>query len=109
MQRLEEAHAGAQTYRWKANTRHARLQETHLATVIEILQSIRQSEMSPILSRIYESEGGTEVLDVLMKYMYVTHQSGRVLSWDVPNYTHSGLQTMERPLVVIPQIPRITV
>ena len=37
----------------------------------EILQSIRQSEMSPILDRIYHSEGGTELIDVLMKYMYV--------------------------------------
>ncbi|KAJ9668222.1 hypothetical protein H2201_001651 [Coniosporium apollinis] len=45
--------------------------EVHTATVIEILQSIRQSEMSPILSRMYQSEGGTEVLDVLMKYLYV--------------------------------------
>ncbi|KAF2403622.1 Arp2/3 complex 16 kDa subunit ARPC5 [Trichodelitschia bisporula] len=44
--------------------------EIHLATVIEILQSIRQSEMSPILSRIYQSEGGSEVLDTLMKYIY---------------------------------------
>ena len=26
--------------------------------------------MSPILSRIYQSEGGTEALDVLMKYVY---------------------------------------
>jgi hypothetical protein len=47
-------------------------QETYLATVIEILQSIRQSDMSPILSRIYGAPGGTEALDVLMKYMYVT-------------------------------------
>lgn len=46
-------------------------QETHLAVVIEILQSIRQSDMSPILSRIYSSPSGTEALDVLMKYMYV--------------------------------------
>lgn len=44
-------------------------QETHLATVIEILQSIRQSEMSPMLSRIYQSDGGTELLDALMKYL----------------------------------------
>ncbi|KAF2107433.1 actin-related protein 2/3 complex subunit 5 [Lophiotrema nucula] len=44
--------------------------EIHLATVIEILQSIRQSDMSPILSRIYSSPGGTEALDVLMKYIY---------------------------------------
>ncbi|KAF1919222.1 actin-related protein 2/3 complex subunit 5 [Ampelomyces quisqualis] len=44
--------------------------EVHLAAVIEILQSIRQSDMSPILSRIYAAPGGTEALDVLMKYIY---------------------------------------
>jgi hypothetical protein len=27
--------------------------------------------MSPILSRLYGAQGGTEALDVLMKYMYV--------------------------------------
>ncbi|KAF2274929.1 Arp2/3 complex 16 kDa subunit ARPC5 [Westerdykella ornata] len=43
--------------------------EVHLATVIEILQSIRQSEMSPLLNRIYSSPGGPEALDVLMKYI----------------------------------------
>ena len=46
------------------------LQEVHLATVIEILQSIRQADMSPILSQIYSAPGGTQALDVLMKYMY---------------------------------------
>ncbi|KZF23521.1 Arp2/3 complex 16 kDa subunit ARPC5 [Xylona heveae TC161] len=44
--------------------------EVHLATVIEILQSIKQAEMSPILTRIYQSEGGSETLDILMKYLY---------------------------------------
>ncbi|KAF2267789.1 Arp2/3 complex 16 kDa subunit ARPC5 [Lojkania enalia] len=44
--------------------------DIHLATVIEILQSIRQSDMSPMLSRIYSSPGGPEALDVLMKYIY---------------------------------------
>ncbi|ORY14869.1 actin-related protein 2/3 complex subunit 5 [Clohesyomyces aquaticus] len=44
--------------------------DIHLATVIEILQSIRQSDMSPLLGRIYSSPGGTEALDVLMKYIY---------------------------------------
>lgn len=47
-------------------------QEVHLATVVEILQSIKQSDMSPMLSRIYESEGGLETLDVLMKYLYAS-------------------------------------
>ena len=46
------------------------IQEIHLATVVETLQSIKQSDMSPMLSRIYESQGGPEVLDVLMKYLY---------------------------------------
>ncbi|KAF2727797.1 Arp2/3 complex 16 kDa subunit ARPC5 [Polyplosphaeria fusca] len=44
--------------------------EVHLAAVIEILQSIRQSDMSPILQRIYSAPGGSEALDVLMKYIY---------------------------------------
>jgi len=44
--------------------------EIHLATVTEILQSIRQAEMSPMLQRIYQSEGGTELCDTLMKYLY---------------------------------------
>ncbi|CAK3817916.1 Actin-related 2 3 complex subunit 5 [Lecanosticta acicola] len=42
----------------------------HLATVTEILQSIRQAEMTPLLQRIYQSEGGSEVCDTLMKYLY---------------------------------------
>ncbi|KAF2001731.1 Arp2/3 complex 16 kDa subunit ARPC5 [Amniculicola lignicola CBS 123094] len=44
--------------------------DVHLTTVIEILQSIRQADMSPILQRIYSAPGGTEALDVLMKYIY---------------------------------------
>jgi len=38
---------------------------------VEILQSIRQADMSPLLVRIYGSEGGVELLDVLMKYLCV--------------------------------------
>lgn len=29
--------------------------------------------MTPMLQRIYQTEGGSEALDVLMKYLYVTH------------------------------------
>ncbi len=43
--------------------------EAHLQTVIEVLQSIKASEMTPMLQRIYGSEGGSECLDVLMKYL----------------------------------------
>ncbi|KAH8819962.1 actin-related protein 2/3 complex subunit 5 [Xylogone sp. PMI_703] len=44
--------------------------DLHLQTIIEVLQSIKASDMSPMLQRIYSSEGGSEVLDVLMKYLY---------------------------------------
>jgi len=42
----------------------------HLQTVTEILQSIRQAEMTPMLQRIYSSQGGPELCDTLMKYLY---------------------------------------
>ncbi|KAK3683933.1 actin-related protein 2/3 complex subunit 5 [Podospora appendiculata] len=44
--------------------------EAHLHTVIEVLQSIKASEMTPMLQRIYGTPGGSECLDVLMKYLY---------------------------------------
>ncbi|KAF2167742.1 hypothetical protein M409DRAFT_65851 [Zasmidium cellare ATCC 36951] len=44
--------------------------QVHLNTVTEILQSIRQAEMTPLIQRIYQSEGGSEVCDTLMKYLY---------------------------------------
>ena len=36
----------------------------------EILQNIRQSEMTPMLQRMFQSDGGSEICDVLMKYLY---------------------------------------
>ena len=50
------------------------LQEMYLAVMAEILQSIRQAEIMQILTKIQQSEGGTELLDVLMKYLYVRFQ-----------------------------------
>ncbi|KAK2591173.1 hypothetical protein QQS21_011129 [Conoideocrella luteorostrata] len=44
--------------------------EAHLQTIIEVLQSIKASDMSPLLKGLYESPGGSECLDVLMKYIY---------------------------------------
>jgi actin related protein 2/3 complex subunit 5 len=38
--------------------------------VTEILQNIRQADMTPILQRLYQSDGGSEVCDTLMKYLY---------------------------------------
>lgn len=46
-------------------------QDAHLQTVVEVLQSIKASEMTPMLQRIYGSDGGSELLDVLMKYLWV--------------------------------------
>lgn len=46
------------------------VKDLHLATVIEVLQSIKASDMTPLLKRILEGEGGVDILDVLMKYIY---------------------------------------
>ena len=43
--------------------------DAHLQTVVEVLQSIKASDMTPILQRIHASEGGSELLDVLVKYL----------------------------------------
>lgn len=43
--------------------------DAHLQTVIEVLQSIKASDMTPMLQRIYAGPGGSECLDVLMKYL----------------------------------------
>jgi actin related protein 2/3 complex subunit 5 len=61
-------------------------QEAHLHTVLEVLQSIKASEMTPMLQRIYQSEGGSELLDVLVKYLYVIHCDPRRLN--VPDCEH---------------------
>jgi actin related protein 2/3 complex subunit 5 len=47
----------------------SQIKDVHLVTVTEILQSIKQADMTPMLTRIYGSEGGSEALDTLMKYM----------------------------------------
>ncbi|TDZ68001.1 Actin-related protein 2/3 complex subunit 5 [Colletotrichum trifolii] len=44
--------------------------DAHLQTITEVLQSIKASEMTPLLKSIYGSPGGPELLDVLMKYIY---------------------------------------
>ncbi|OLN87240.1 Actin-related protein 2/3 complex subunit 5 [Colletotrichum chlorophyti] len=44
--------------------------DAHLQTITEVLQSIKASEMTPLLKSIYGSAGGSELLDVLMKYIY---------------------------------------
>lgn len=58
-------------YAYGSTTEAAR--DVHLQTVVEVLQSIKASEMTPLLMRIYQSEGGSELLDVLMKYLCVAY------------------------------------
>ena len=48
------------------------MKEEHAKTVVEVLQSIKASEMTPLLKRIWGGEGGGEVLDVLVKYLFVS-------------------------------------
>ncbi|CAG7917448.1 unnamed protein product [Penicillium olsonii] len=47
-----------------------RAKEVHLATVIDVLQGIRQGEMTRILEGVCSGEGGAERGDCLMKYLY---------------------------------------
>ena len=50
-----------------------RAKEVHLATVIDVLQGIRQGEMTRILEGVCSGEGGAERGDCLMKYLCVEH------------------------------------
>ena len=54
--------------------------------MVEILQSIRQADMSPLLGRIYQAEGGVELCDVLTKYLYVPI----TLSHETPAYARAA-------------------
>ncbi|GAQ34465.1 hypothetical protein AtubIFM55763_007154 [Aspergillus tubingensis] len=47
-----------------------RAKEVHLAAVVEVLQGIRQGEMSRVLESVCTGEGGSERADCLMKYLY---------------------------------------
>ena len=42
----------------------------HLSVVTEVLGQIRQAEMTPLLQRMYQDDGGSELCDTLMKYLY---------------------------------------
>lgn len=45
--------------------------QVHLATVIDVLQGIRQGDMGRVLAGALEGPGGVERGDCLMKYLYV--------------------------------------
>ncbi|KAJ5818494.1 Arp2/3 complex subunit Arc16 [Penicillium riverlandense] len=47
-----------------------RAKEVHLATVIEVLQGIRQGEMTRVLEGVCAGDRGSERADCLMKYLY---------------------------------------
>jgi len=47
-----------------------RAKEVHLATVVEVLQGIRQGEMTRVLEGVCSGDEGSERADCLMKYLY---------------------------------------
>ena len=59
-----------------------RAKEVHLATVIEVLQGIRQAEMTRVLEAVCSGEGGAERGDCLMKYLYVFFTFGMGFWWE---------------------------
>ncbi len=75
----------------------------------EVLQSIKASEMTPMLQRIYQAEGGNDALYVLMKYLLVTLPHVPTLyetiptslrSWEAGKYIlriHPAADTKEWP------------
>ncbi|TVY59430.1 Actin-related protein 2/3 complex subunit 5 [Lachnellula cervina] len=77
----------------------AGVKEVHLQTVTEVLQSIKASDMTPMLQRIFKTEGGSDALDVLMKYLYkgMGASSTRALSRGstlTPQSTGAGFSQM---------------
>ncbi|KIX97159.1 uncharacterized protein Z520_07273 [Fonsecaea multimorphosa CBS 102226] len=50
--------------------------QVHLTTVLEVLQGIRQSDVSRILTEMLKQPGGTALGDTLMKYIYKGMASG---------------------------------
>jgi len=73
-----------------------------LQTILEVLQSIKASEMTPLLKSLYASEGGSEALDVLMKYIYKGMGTGsphasRTPSKVTPQSTGGFSQVGSRP------------
>jgi len=77
------------------------VKDIHLGTVVEVLQSIRASEIPGVLGRIWGSEGGSEVVDCLMKYLYkgmaASSTTGKTLSRGstlTPQSTGAGFSQM---------------
>ncbi|KAH6900133.1 actin-related protein 2/3 complex subunit 5 [Thelonectria olida] len=71
--------------------------DAHLQTIIEVLQSIKASDMSPLLKSIYGTEGGNECLDVLMKYIYKGMAAGGSSTRSVTKESQGFSQIGGRP------------
>ncbi|KAG2167068.1 hypothetical protein VTO58DRAFT_101356 [Aureobasidium pullulans] len=65
----------------------AQSKDSYLQTVTEVLQQVRTADVGPLLQRIYTSEGGSELCDVLMKYLYKGMASGASTSNPSKNVT----------------------
>ncbi|KAI5212723.1 Arp2/3 complex 16 kDa subunit ARPC5 [Aureobasidium subglaciale] len=65
----------------------AQSKDSYMQTVTEVLQQVRTADMAPILQRIYTSDGGSELCDVLMKYLYKGMASGASTSNPSKNVT----------------------
>ena len=50
--------------------------QVHLATVLEVLQGIRQADASRVLQEMLKQPGGNTLADTLMKYIYKGMGSG---------------------------------
>lgn len=72
--------------------------QVHLTTVLEVLQGIRQSDVSRILNDMLKQPGGSALGDTLMKYIYKgmatgSGGSGKGMS---PQATGSGVDGLGR-------------
>jgi actin related protein 2/3 complex, subunit 5 len=59
----------------------AQAKDVHLATVVDVLQGIRQGEMTKVLEGVCAGEGGVERADCLMKYMYALSAAAYQFLW----------------------------
>ncbi|KAL2175287.1 actin-related protein 2/3 complex subunit 5 [Thermothelomyces heterothallicus CBS 202.75] len=80
--------------------------EAALQTVVEVLQSIKASEMTPMLQRIYASPGGSECLDVLMKYLYKGMESASSSSPSASSAPRTPTRVTPQPTGFSQIIPR---
>ncbi|KAJ4517752.1 hypothetical protein HRR78_003590 [Exophiala dermatitidis] len=64
--------------------------QVHLTTVLEVLQGIRQSDVSRILGEMLKQPGGPALGDTLMKYIYKGGSSNKAMSPQVTGSQSGG-------------------